>query len=550
MSTLELNPLWIKGIRARCRWKNILGWGAIWLTIATFVFLVTYVTMVEQELTTSADAAKAALPGILVIQAVILMLFGTGAVASGVSQERDEGLLDYVRMTPMRPSAKVIGTLFGMPAREYLLFFATLPLVAIIVVISGFSLLTLGHFYLVFFSSVWVYHMTAMVVGMASPRPRLASMMSMGLVLLLYFALPNLSRIGITFFEFLTIRPTFLGMIQQELPDHLRAQAELNGIDTYRPVPFFEGAIQPTVYSLLVQGFIIITMFSIVHRKWRDQSHHLFSKAGGLLVFSGITVFTIASLWAIVSQEEAYRQLFNPLRRQSAEGRVPETLFFLMLTCFMIIGGAFLFMMCALTPSADCTRAGIRHARRLGHTRIAWNADAASSLPVALVMLAITIGAGVGIVSLAVARGDYMASGPSAVSTFAAVLLVIAVGLSIQGAAQRMSLKLFGVMTFLFWMVPCFATIILFAAFEAFEAGLYVSQPFPPSSIGYALSWMLETTAPPATYEGGFRFMPPEDEFTTSPARIVFTGAIGYACLAVLIQRMSLKHRRHLAQHA
>ena len=49
------------------------------------------------------------------------------------------------------------------------------------------------------------------------PVKVLAAMTSMGLVFALYFALPNLSRIGITYFEFLTIRPTFFGLLQQGL---------------------------------------------------------------------------------------------------------------------------------------------------------------------------------------------------------------------------------------------------------------------------------------------------------------------------------------------
>lgn len=360
---LEINPLWQKGLRQRCRFKHLATWGVVWITLATFVFLIIYLTMTEQGVSSKADAAKAALPGILVIQAIILMFFGTGAVAAGVSQERDDGLLDYIRMTPMSPTAKIIGYLFGLPAREYLLVAMTMPLVAIIVVISEFSLLTLAHFYLVFFSSVLVYHMTALVVGTVSPKPRLASMMSMGLVVFLYFALPNFSRMGITFFEFLTIRPTFLGLLQQEMPESLRIRAEMTGIDTFRPVPFFNGAVPPTAYTMMVQGFLIAVMFSILHRKWRDQHAHLFSKGGALVVFSGVALFTVASLWAVVAQDDAYNRLFDPLGYQASTGRIPETFFFLLITCLMILGVVYLFLISAVTASKHKATAGIRQAR-------------------------------------------------------------------------------------------------------------------------------------------------------------------------------------------
>jgi hypothetical protein len=543
---ITLNPLWVKGLRERCRPKHMLTWGIIWLTLATFVFLVTYITMVEQQVSSKADAAKAALPGILVIQAVILMLFGTGAVASGVSQERDEDLLAYIRMTPMSPTAKVIGYLFGLPAREYLLVGATMPLVLIIVIISGFSLFTLGHFYLVFFTSVLVYHMTALVVGMVSPKPRLSSLMSMGLVVLLYFALPNLSRLGITFFEFLTIRPTFLGLVQQELPLRLRAAAEINGIDTYRPVPFFGGAVGPTVYTLMVQGFLVATMFSILHRKWRDQANHLFSKPGSLIVFSGVAIFTFASIWAVVSQDDAYARLFDPFATQQGGGRVPETLFVLLMVGFMIVCGAYIFMIAVVTPTKDRTKAGIRQARRRGETRLRFASDAGSSLPVAVVMIAICIAFGVSVIGLAVHHGDYITSAPSVASMIAVVLLLVSIGLFVQGVAERASIRVFGVAVFLLWMIPFFVMVIMFAAFEAFEAGLYVGQPFPPVSIGFSMSWMLETAAPPPEYTGGFRFLPSPNEVDLTPSKIAYTGAVGYAAAAALMQVLRFRHRKRL----
>jgi len=545
-SPFVLNPLWVKGLRERCRLKHMLTWGIIWLTLGTFVFLMTYITMVEQEVSSKADAAKAALPGILVIQAVILMLFGTGAVASGISKERDEDLLAYIRMTPMSPTAKVVGYLFGLPAREYLLVAATMPLVLIIVVISGFSLYTLGHFYLVFFTSVLVYHMTALVVGMVSPRPRLASLMSMGLVVLLYFALPNLSRLGITFFEFLTIRPTFLGLVQQELPPGLRAVAESNGMDSYRPVPFFSGAVGPTVYTLLVQGFLVASMFSILHRKWRHQSNHLFSKPGALIVFSGIVVFTLASIWAVIAQDDAYSRLFDPLGRSQRSGRVPETLLVLLMAGFVIVCGAYIFLITAITPSRDRTKAGIRQARRRGEGRIRFASDAASSLPAALVMIAVGVASATSLIILAVNHGDYIASPPSAASAAAVVLLMVSIGLFVQGVAESASIRVFGVVVFVLWVIPFFTMIILMAAFEAFRAGLYVGQPFPPVSIGFAMSWMLETAAPPAGYTDGFRFLPPSDAVDLIPPRIAYSGVIGYVGAAALVQMIRFRRRKKL----
>ena len=543
---LEINPLWQKGLRSRCRLKHLATWGVIWFTLALFVFLITFSVLTEQGITSISDAAKVSLPGVLVVQAVILMIFGTGAVAAGISQERDEGLLDYVRMTPMSPTAKIIGYLFGLPAREYVLVAMTMPIVAIIVVISDFSLVTLGQYYLVFFSSVLVYHMTALVVGMVSPKPRLASMMSMGLVLVLYLALPNFSRMGITFFEFLTIRPTWYGLIQQEMPESLRWSAELSGIDVFRPVPFFNGSVRPTVYTMLVQGFLIAALFSIVHRKWRDQSAHLFSKFGALVVFGGVAVFTVGSLWAVVAQDDAYNRLFDPLGYHTSTGRFPETFFFLLMTCLMILGGTYVFLISAITASKDRTLAGYRQSNKLGRERLGFNSDAASSLPVALVMLTITVLAGVAIMSMTLKHGDYIASAPSAVSMIAVVLTLLGIGLFVQGVVEGLSARVAGVAIFLCWIIPFFVMLIVSAAFNEFEMSMYIGQPCPPISLGFSIAWMLETTDAPMSYAGDFRFLPTGDEIRMTPPRIAAAGAMGYTLAATLVQLARWKRRSGL----
>ena len=66
------------------------------------------------------------------------MFLGTGRVASITAEERESGLLDYQRMTPMNPFSKIIGYIFGIPAREYYMFFFTLPFLAHAVLVGNF----------------------------------------------------------------------------------------------------------------------------------------------------------------------------------------------------------------------------------------------------------------------------------------------------------------------------------------------------------------------------------------------------------------------------
>lgn len=539
----SVNPIWQKSVRSRMRPRHMLSWGIVTITVTVFLALIIYMTMTEQEMTTSRDAAKAVLPAVVVVQAIILMMFGTGAVAAGVSQERDEGLLDYQRMTPMRPTAKILGYLFGLPVREYALFALTLPVVAIAAAYSGFSVLTLVHFYAVFFTSVLVYHMTGLVAGMVTPKARLASMGSIGLVAVLYFVLPNLSRAGITFFEFLTIRPTFFGLLQQELPPHMRAAAEASGIDSFRDVPLFTGVIHPTLYTLLVQGFLLAAMFSVAHRRWRNPAHHLFSKVGALAVFSGVLFFVVGSVWAVLVQEEAYRRVFAHLADVARFGhRSPHTLQLLLSLLVVLMGAAWLALVTAITPSRHTTLEGWRRARKLGRTRLPMNSDAASSLPVALVMLCLTLGAGALLLWRVGTMGEYYLEGPTPA---AAVALVTAVGgsaLFAQGVRESLGLRVFAVSLFVLWMAPLFAMMIMYSAFEAWVAGAYVGLPCPPVLHVFSIGHLLETTVPFA--DEPLQFLPPE--FEGKGGEIVRAGAWGYALAGLAAQAARWRTRRAL----
>ena len=74
--------------------------------------------------------ARGAIIPLLVFQGLILFVLGTAQVAGGMTAERDEGVIDYQRLIPMSPLSKVLGYLFGLPVREYVMFLATLPFTA------------------------------------------------------------------------------------------------------------------------------------------------------------------------------------------------------------------------------------------------------------------------------------------------------------------------------------------------------------------------------------------------------------------------------------
>lgn len=554
------NPIWTRGLRARARIKHVVSWGLVVMTIAAFFVTMTYMTAVHQMDASTAVAARATVPVIIVFQAIVLMMSGTGSVAAGIARERDTGLLDYVRMAPMSPPAKIVGYIFGLPAREYVVFAMLMPFVIVAAIIGELSLLTLAHFYAVFFTSVLVYHMTAMATGMVTPKPRAAQLLSIGIVVMLYFVLPNLSRIGLTFFEFLTIRPTFFGLLYQELPADLAPAVESTGIDDFEPVPFFSGTLHPTVYTMLVQSFVFLSLFVMVHRRWRDETAHLVSKFGGLAVFGGIVFFLFGSMWAITYTSEAYAQIFVAPDRTVVQGpdgfpilqigdrpeeftRMGWTLLLLLAITGGILGGAFVLLIAACTGERGKVIESWRQARKLGRERLAWNADAAGSLGVALVMIVVVGVVLKTILVLAERTGEYYAAGPTLASMGSLVLMLVGSGLFVQALRSRCSLRVFGLVLFLLWGVPFFAASIAIAATSEIVGAAWLSLPSAPISLVWTTMFMLDSVVP--LEADPLEFMPPE--FREEPfGPLVPAAALFHIAMGAGMQFIALRHRARL----
>ncbi len=522
------NPIMRKCARSRLRLRHILSWGTITVTITGFVFMLVYLTATERGITDTASAAKATLLPVIIIQSIIMMLLGTGSVAGGLARERESGLLDYHRMTPMSPTSKILGFLFGLPVREYFLFSLTLPFIGFAVVVGQFSLLTLLHFYTVFFTSVWVYHLTGLVAGMVSSKPRFASIVAQGLVVVLYLVLPQLAFVGLTFFEFLTIRPTLYGMVMQELGaaqpglDQAAASA-FSELAQYREVPFFNWRLHPTVFTLLVQGFLISAMWVIIYRKWCDQHRHPFSKVHALLCYGMTMFFLIGNLWPIVADETIYAKLIGRLGLRPDLVAPLQILFLLLEILLVLCGFVCLLMVHLVTPSQETMLKGWRRAHKYGRRRLPFNSDAASSLPVTVAMILLTFIGGLVLLRRTHQSERFFEQLPPLLAASAPPVLFAAILLFVQALRERFGARIFSVGLFLLWMVPMFTCLVMFAAFEAWVPGSYVALPFPPLSLGLSIGHALEETR----QVGGAMpsLLPPDLEPHAVPMVVISLGA-------------------------
>jgi hypothetical protein len=139
-------------------------------------------------------------------------------------------------------------------------------------------------------------------------------------------------------------------------------------------------------------------------------------------------------------------------------------------------------------------------------------------------------------------RAGYFEAGPSAASAAILVLSLVGTAAFVQGLRERSSLRVFGVTVFLVWMIPFFAMMIMFAAFEAFSPGSYVGLACPPVAHSFAIINMLESL----TLVHGVQadFLP--DELEGEAMSLALTGAVGYGVAGLLLQVARVRRQREL----
>jgi len=111
------NPIIRMQMRRKLRKKSVIVWGLLTLIPSLFIFLNTYNATNYTEFNASPEeietakllALKACFLPIFFVQAFILLFVGTGTVAGNFAEEKESGLIDYHRMTPMSPAAKIVG---------------------------------------------------------------------------------------------------------------------------------------------------------------------------------------------------------------------------------------------------------------------------------------------------------------------------------------------------------------------------------------------------------------------------------------------------------
>jgi len=355
--------------------------------IAGFLFFMSRATGRYQADLSMADAERAAVIPLLVFQALILFIFGTAQVAGGMTAESDEGVIDYQRLIPMNPLAKVFGYLFGLPVREYAMVFATLPFTAWALWQGEVAANVWIPLYTVFFSSALTYHLAGLVAGTVVKNRRWAFLVSIGLVFCLYTVIPQMARFGLVFFKYLTITPVF----EECLPGILPKTAGSIVATGQRLVPlvkFFNLDFSETVFTLFSQGGLILTFIVMLCRRWRRAESLLLGKLWAAGLFIWVQILLLGNALPLIDPGNIFPSRELTRRFRLTQGWQPEG--WEAVAMSGIYGLATLLLLFTLTkiitPSSDIQIRGWRRARKQGDTSLPFLSDAATAFGIVLVM--------------------------------------------------------------------------------------------------------------------------------------------------------------------
>lgn len=556
------NPLVVRGLRTRLRPSVAAGAGLVTLTLAIFVYIMVYSTVI-QRIPLAADAspqekaqivkesARAAIPALIILQGLILMVLGTGAAAGGIARERTDRLLDYHRLTPMPPHAKIIGLLFGLPIREYFMFALTVPFVMYAMVKGEVPVWPMLQFYMVFFCSVWLYHLTGMVSGMVVDRPWRAGFFVQALIIGLYVVLPQLSGFGLTFFQHLTARPAFYGIVQghllppiavENIGDLQQTAGDRLRILQHAKTSFFNFNLPPVIFSLFIQGSVLVLLLSIIARKWRRQANLAVSKPMAIAAFIGVQFLILGTLSPMLRNDDLFALLVKDPTAVGAgfmgSGRwVIWRLAFVTLGVSGVAGTVLLYL---LTPKRYQQINMLRRARQRGRSGVPWLSDAASPLPVA----GIVIGVSLLCFFLLLRAAEDAGRVPGGLNWTAAMLLMVFLAmalLSVQLLCEQIGEKLFTFIVFVAWVIPFLAWAILFFPLHQQALATFIALPCPVTPIYLGCVLLVHD---PALDLGNTIMLP--DEVAAYATEMLVVAVVGYAVVTLGLLMSWARHRRRL----
>ncbi len=381
------NPIFRRYCQSRLRLRGLGVALLIALLIAGFILFMSRTIGMHRAHLSVADAERGAVIPLLVFQMLILFVLGTAQVSGGMTAETDEGVIDYQRLIPMSPLSKVLGYLFGLPVREYVMFAVTLPFTAWALWKGEVAASTWMPLYAVIFTSSLTYHLTGLVTGTVVKNRRWAFLISIGFVFCLYTVVPQMARFGLVFFKYLTMTPVF----QESLPSILPKTAAAIVATGQKLVPeakFFNLGFPEAVFTVFCQGGLILTFLVMLCRRWRRTESLLLGKIWAAGFFIWVQILLLGNALPLIEPGNLFPSREISRRVLDWSGWAPKT--WEAVAMSGVYGFATLLLLFAMThiitPSAEIQIRGWRRVRKEGRASLPVLSDAATAFGWVIIM--------------------------------------------------------------------------------------------------------------------------------------------------------------------
>jgi hypothetical protein len=357
--------------------------------IAGFMFQMIRTISENRVDLSESDVERTPLIPLLILQSVILFVLGTAQASGGMTAERDEGVIDYQRLLPMTPAAKVLGYLFGLPIREYVMFAFTLPFVIWGICYGKVPSHTWLSLYGVMASTTILYHLTGLLTGTIVKNRRWAFLTSIGLIFALYTVIPQAAKFGLVFFKYLTITPTFEESVRYLTPSNIGDTWE-TGRRLLSQAKFFNLDFSEAVFTYFSQSCLIITFFVMLCRRWKDADAHLLGKIWAVGFYAWVQILLLGNALPLIDSGKLFpTQQFSRfsymMRGKSWEPSSWETI--AMILVYGLLSLLFLWVLSGIiTPNFGTQINGWRRANKFGRKRLPRLADESNSTGFVLLM--------------------------------------------------------------------------------------------------------------------------------------------------------------------
>jgi len=460
------NPIARRYARSRLRPASFGVALLLTILVAGFFFFVTREGS-ARTMKAAEDVARMPMIPLLILQGLILFGLGTGQAAAGITTEADEGVLDYQRLAPMTPLAKVVGYLFGLPIREWILFAATLPFTLWSVWKGGVPLESVFQLYVVLIMTAISYHLIGLLAGSVMKNRRWAFLTSTGMIFVLYIVIPQAAKFGLVYLKYFTIYPVF-----NEVYPHMVARSLGDAAEIYKSFTpqarFFGLNLPEAVFTFISQAVLSFVMVTMLWRRWRKAECHLLDKVGATGFFGWLQLMLLGNALPLIAVGDLFpsRELsrrFGRLVNSNSSNWQPEPWeAVVMIGLYGLVTLAFLWWLTfIITPQSHDQIRGWRRARKLGERRLPFLSDAATSTPWTLAM-AVMGGLGWFVFSSSlVASHWYPKLSLLEVTPVAMVLVLMSGGLGLQALLEGVGRKVTGVVAILVGILPLMLGVVM-----------------------------------------------------------------------------------------